>query len=287
MALVWALVSGFAFGIGDFFIRLGVRNGTPFTGAIINSATVLVFFVIIASIRGMEGGSFWPSAGWFFLMGAAASGPGRISLYYSMRRIGVSRATVLIIAGPLISLVYALAFLGERPSWHGILGTVIVVVGVAGVVADRSGIRMSPKATLLGLVPAFFLGLTVVFSRLGMQSRPDPVLGSFVSSLGALLFLLATQGAFQREERWGAERRGFMYFLGGGLCYCGAFFAYHSALEMGTVSLVAPLSFTSPLFSILTARLFVQELERVTWRLAVGAFVVFIGIYLVSISQGG
>ena len=59
------------------------------------------------------------------------------------------------------------------------------------------------------------------------------------------------------------------------------------ALGAGRVSFIAPLTFTSALFSILIARLFAQELERVTWRLAAGALVVFIGVYLVSLSKGG
>ena len=287
LALFWALLTAMTFGVGDFFIRLGVRNGTPLTGAVVNSGTVLVFFLILGWVLGWREGPIWPAAGWFFLMGAAASGPGRVTFYYSMRRIGVSRATVLITIGPLLSLLFAVAFLGERPSWHAVLGAVTVVVGLASVVSDPAGIRLTPRVTLLGLIPAFFLALTAVFSRLGMQSLPDPIMGSGVSSLGAVLFLLSSQTALPREDRWHAERRGFLYFLGGGFCYCAALYSYHEALGTGSVSFVAPLSFTSPLFSILVARMFAQELEQVTWRLALGAAIVFVGIYLVSISTVG
>ncbi|MDP6086563.1 MAG: DMT family transporter [Nitrospinota bacterium] len=287
IALFWGLVAGASFGVGDFAIRMGVRNGTPFTGAIIISSTVIAVSGVAAGIHGVADGSLWPAIGWFLLMGLAASGPGRIFFFYSLRRIGVSRATVLIIVTPLFSLLYAMVFLGERPSWHIILGLLFVISGVGAVVMDRSGIRMSPKAVLLGLTPALFLGGTLVFSRLGMQSLPDPTLGNIVTSLGSLLFLLAAQPLIPKQERWGVERRGVAWFGLGGLCYCAAFFGHHTALGSGPVSFVAPITFTSSLFSILIARLFAQDLERVTWRLAAGAFTVFIGVYLVSLSNAG
>ncbi len=287
MGLFWGLLCGFAFGCGDLLTRLGVRNGTPFTGAVINSGTTLVFFAVIVSAEGVMAGALWPAMGWFLLTGVAAIGPGRLLFYYSIRRIGVSRASVLVIITPLISMVTAVALLGERPSWRVVLGAVIIVGGLVGVVTDRGGIRIDPRAALLGLLPTLFLSLTPFFIRLGMQSLPDPALGSLLSSVGALTFLLTLQKTVSREDRWGADRRGFPKFLGAGVCYSVAFYAYHAALGSEIVSFVASLAFTSPLFAILLARLLFQRLEQITWRLAVGGVVVFIGVFLISISKGG
>ena len=142
MGLFWGLVCGFAFGCGDLLTRLGLRNGTPFTGAIINSGASLIFFAVIVSAQGVQAGPLWPAMGWFLLTGAAAIGPGRLLFYYSIRRIGVSRASVLVIVTPLISMLTAVALLGERPSWRVVLGAVIIVGGLLSVVTDRGGIRI-------------------------------------------------------------------------------------------------------------------------------------------------
>ena len=287
MGLFWGLLCGFAFGCGDLLTRLGVRNGTPFTGAIINSGTTLIFFAVIVSVEGVQAGALWPAMGWFLLTGVVAIGPGRLLFYYSIRRIGVSRASVLVIITPLISMLTAVALLGERPSWRVVLGAVIIVGGLLSVVTDRGGILIDSRAALLGLLPTLFLSLTPFFIRLGMQSLPDPSLGTLLSSVGALTLLLMLQKAVPREDRWGADRRGFLKFLGAGVCYSVAFYAYHAALGSEIVSFVASLAFTSPLFAILIARLLFQRLEQITWRLAVGGAVVFIGVVLISISKGG
>ena len=183
--------------------RLGLRNGTPFTGAIINSGASLIFFAVIVSAQGVQAGPLWPAMGGFLLTGAAAIGPGRLLFYYSIRRIGVSRASVLVIVTPLISMLTAVALLGERPSWRVVLGAVIIVGGLLSVVTDRGGIRIDRRAVLLGLLPTLFLSLTPFFIRLGMQSLPDPSLGSLLSSVGALILLLTSQKAVPREDRWG------------------------------------------------------------------------------------
>ncbi len=284
---MWGLLAGFSFGIGDFIIRLGVRNGTPYTGAITSSSILCILFITLLLAGGIRPGPLWPAVGWFVLTGVAATAPARISFYYSIRRIGASRATVLILISPLLSLLYAVVLLGERPSSTAILGAFVVVGGVASVVADPKGFRMSPKDFGLGMLPNLFMGFTVIFIRLGMQALPDAILGGSVSSLSALLALLAMQKSIASKDRWGAKWDGMKFFLIGGTCYCAAFYTYHKALEFGEVNFAAPLVFMSPLITIAFSRVFLQSLERVTWRLAIGATIVVAGIYLVSISKGG
>jgi drug/metabolite transporter (DMT)-like permease len=46
--------------------------------------------------------------------------------------------------------------------------------------------------------------------------------------------------------------------------------------------LVAPIVGTSPLFAIAMTHLFLQRLERVTWRTALGASLVAAGVALVT-----
>ncbi len=287
MVIFWGLLSGFTYGCGDVFTRLGVRSGTPFTGAVVTSASMAIFFLIAVFVRGVSPGPLWPAVGWFFLTGIAATGPGRMIYYFSFRRIGVSRASVLVIITPLVSMLIGVTFLGETPSWLLVVGAFFIVGGVMSVLTDRSTIRISLPAALLGLLPAFFFALTPVFIRLGMLALPDPILGGFITSVGALAFILAVQKPVPSADRWGLDRRAFWCFLFGGVFYMVSFFAFYQALGLETVSFVTPLVYTSPLFSLLIARLFIQKLEQVTWRLAVGAVVVFLGVILVSISQGG
>jgi len=287
MTVFWALLSGFCFGAADIFTRMGVRTATPYTGAIFNSISMATALGIVVGIRGSGPGALWPAAGWFFLVGVAGLAPGRVFYYFSIRRLGVSRAAVLNSITPFLVILIGMVFLGERPTWHIPVGAVFIVGGVVGILVDRSATRISPSAAFFGLIPAVFFAVIPVFMRMGVRSLPDPLLGSAISSGGALIALLAGAFLIPRDSRWGGDLRGIGFFLLAGLGYASAFITLYKAVSLGTVSFVAPLFYTSPLVSILIARALIQKLEQVTWRLAAGALSVFVGVVVVSMSSGG
>ncbi|MDP6088187.1 MAG: EamA family transporter, partial [Nitrospinota bacterium] len=159
--------------------------------------------------------------------------------------------------------------------------------GLLGLTIDKTSIRITPSVALLGLLPTVFFSIMPLFMRMGMRSLPNPVLGTFLAAVGALAALLAGQGFLPRADRWGVNRRAFGLLTAAGLCYTAAFFTFYEALGSETVSFVTPLVFTSPLFAMLISRLFFQDLEQVTWKLAVGGVVVFLGVVAISLSRGG
>ncbi len=287
MGFFWAILCGFAFGMGDTLIRLGVRSGTPFTGAIISSSTMVLLLLFPVLSQDLGGRPLWPAIGWYLAMGAAATAPGRLLFYFSLRRIGVSRASILVTISPLLSMLFAVAFLGERPTGWVVLGAILIFLGVLSFTMEKTSIRITPAAALLGLLPTVFFSMMPLFMRIGMRSLPNPVLGTFLAGVGALAVLLAVQGFLPRADRWGVSRRAFGLFVAAGFFYTAAFFAFYEALGSESVSFVAPLVFTSPLFAMLVARLFFRDLERVTWKLAAGGVVVFLGVVAISLSRGG
>ena len=267
IALVWGISSGFLFGLADVFTRLGVRKSAPLVGAIIISSTVFILYGVTILLRGPGPAPDWTGAIWFFLAGACGTGPGRLLFHFSVQRIGVSRASVLLAGTPLISMLIAVVFLGERPGWTLVAGAVLIVLGIMNV---------------LSLIPAIFYSLSPVFSRLGILAIPDRLLGNTLTSLGVLVFLLATPLAVPRNNRWRLDPRGLWIFLVAGVIYALAFYAFYSAIALSSVSFTTPLIYTMGLFSALISRLLFQHLEQVTWRLALSAIIVFLGVFLVS-----
>ena len=283
MAVVYALISALAFGTGDVLTRLGVRSGTPLVGALTSGIVMLFVFAIPVFFANSITQPLWPGAGWFFAVGILLTGPGRILYYNSVRRIGVARATVLINVSPLVGMLSAVIFLGERPSLWIIIGAFLIVGGLTGMVKDPGGIHISPRNLFWGILPTLFFALTPLFMRIGMQSLPDPILGSFISAMGGIVFLLAFQPTIPRDDRWKTNRKAMKIFVIAGLVHAIAFATYYGALEQGEVSVVAPLVYLSPLLSVLIARMFLQNLEQVTWRLIAGGVSVFLGVVIISL----
>jgi len=286
-ALLWGLFAGFLFGTGDVLTRLGIRTAGPYVAAVITSSVVFVAFAAALYLRGLGPENSWTAAMWFLLMGLCSTGPGRLLFYFSVRRIGVSRASVMVAFTPLFSILIAVAFLGERPSLLLLAGTLLIVGGIINVVMDRSKIRIHLRTALLGLLPALVYSTSPVFMRLGLLAQADRIFGNAVSALGALFFMFAMTPAIPRDNRWTLDRKAFLTFLAAGVFYSTAFFAYFSAMGDSSVSFTTPLIYTMALFSSLISRIFFQHLEQITWRLAISAVVVCIGIALISNSRAG
>jgi uncharacterized membrane protein len=58
--------------------------------------------------------------------------------------------------------------------------------------------------------------------------------------------------------------------------------AMFHALNAGSVVIVSPLSAISPLFIIVIAGIFLRKVERVTWRITLGAVLIVGGTFLLS-----
>ena len=59
------------------------------------------------------------------------------------------------------------------------------------------------------------------------------------------------------------------------------------ALGQAPVVVVAPVTGTNPLFSIILAWVFLRQMERLTLRVVLGAVLVVAGVTVVSVSQAG
>jgi uncharacterized membrane protein len=54
------------------------------------------------------------------------------------------------------------------------------------------------------------------------------------------------------------------------------------ALQLGTVSVVAPISATAPIFVLPLSMLFLRGIERVTARVVAGTALVVLGVFLIA-----
>ena len=58
--------------------------------------------------------------------------------------------------------------------------------------------------------------------------------------------------------------------------------AEHREQDPGSVSVVAPLAGTTPLFVLALSRIFLRDLEPLSVRLVVGTLLIVLGVYLIT-----
>lgn len=137
---------------------------------------------------------------------------------------------------------------------------------------------------LLALGAACAYGVNAIVIREGIQRFGIVLPGLTVAMLVGLLTMapLSLRGS---RPAGGLPRRAVGFVLLSGLSAAVGIGSNFMALSQLPVSVVAPISSTYPLVTLLLARLFLGESERVTRRSALGAILVVAGVILVTLSR--
>ena len=277
LALAGAIASAGA----SILIRQGLRGGTTYGGFWVNLAVGSVCLWVILLLRGplepvrVEGLAYFVAAG---LVGTVA---GRLLRFLAIEKVGASVTSALNNLFPFISSGLAILLLGEEVTTAIVVGTLVIVAGtvVLSLTGQEMGFR--PAHLALPILSATCFGVVAILRKLGLGTM-SPVAGFAVNVTTALIaftFFLFVAGKLGTIL---GTPRSIMYFVWAGLAENLGVFLILVALSMGTVSVVAPLTGTAPIFVLVMSPFFLRGLERPTWRVVVGTLLIVFGVYLIT-----
>jgi drug/metabolite transporter (DMT)-like permease len=184
-------------------------------GARVINLCKCVIATVLLTVTVVVGGS-WPALaceplilGWLVLSGLLGLTLGDTALFAAVARIGVHRTLLVQTTAPLFAAALALP-LGERLGAHHAGGGVLILLGVALVVAPgrgaAAGAGFTAGGVLLASLAAFGQGSGVVVAKLGMVEMPV-VPATLVRLAAASVGLAAVEAAGGRLSRVSAVVR--------------------------------------------------------------------------------
>lgn len=296
-------------------VRLALRGSTAATATLASVVTNIAALWLLATLTGSLSRVFQPASLIFLLAGAFAPAFARLTYYESINIIGVARASTLSNTTPIFAAILAVPFLHEELTWRLVLGTVMVVFGVALAVKpqDRrpaarsaaaaevvvphpddpagswvprffpSWLRADRRRTtgiLLALNTAVMASISFLLRKTGLRVLPDPTLAAALTVSGSLAVLLPFQALRSSRDPLRADRTSLTYLVAGGLLTTAGFLSYFLALNLGDIVRVTPLSNTSPIFAVALLYAF-RQIENVAPSTTLGAILTVAGIVLV------
>ena len=109
-----------------------------------------------------------------------------------------------------------------------------------------------------------------------------------VASFFALLFAGVTMSLYMDKDipkDRGAPKRGFMFMALAGIVGSAAITVSFLAFSYAPVVIVSPITGINPLIALVLAHLFLQRLERVTFRICTGAVMAVLGVTVITLSN--
>jgi drug/metabolite transporter, DME family len=222
----------------------------------------------------------------FILAGLIGTVAGRLLRFVSIEKVGASIAAALNNLHPFFASALAILLLGERITAPILAGTVIIVVGT--ILLSEGGRRIGFRwwqLTLPVLAAACF-GVVAIVRKLGL-SEMGAVPGSAINVTTALVAFTLLLAAFRRGgDVLACRGRSLGWFIAAGLAENTGVFLNVLALSVGSVSVVAPLLGTAPIFVLLLSLVFMRELETLSSRVVLGTVLIVLGVYSITALSG-
>jgi DME family drug/metabolite transporter len=186
---------------------------------------------------------------------------------------------------PLLTLILAVIFLGERPGAGVLLGTGMVVLGVILVSYEPTAKGSFHRGIYWGFASALSLGLSMFIRKKGIVAFPNPMLTVAWANLVGIPILASLRAVVPPELfRWGGRTTVIAIILLGVLNAGNQVFI-NMAVKMGDVSVVTPIVASSPIFSLLFTAVLLRDIERIRPPMVGGVLLSVSGMVLVAVER--
>lgn len=282
-----ALLSAFLYGLSHIFARLSLVHLHPIAVAGIFTLVNL----IIAAPVGLGSVPFeayrWQGIAGFAVMGVFGFAGLRVLLAVGIRLLGASRNAPISGIYPLFTALGAAVMFQERPGWAVWAGTVFIVTGIMWASLEPEGDTWNRRHLALPVAQALFRAIGALAQKLGLLYMNAPMFSIAIGGISGSCCIL-TYGWFCRKEEglFRCSGSGLLFAILLGLTNTVALYFFTVALSRSAVSLVVPIISTSPVFTLLLAKVFLRDLENVGREAWYGGALVVAGTILITLSGG-
>jgi uncharacterized membrane protein len=277
-----ALAGAVSSALATILIRQGLQHGNFYVGFWVN---------VIVGVVGLWGAvlvlepadAYRPAAiPLFMLSGIIGTAGGRLLRFVSIEKVGAPVAASITNLNPFIATGLAILVLGERVTLPIIAGTGVIVLGTTLLSLSGRRVGFRPPHLLYPFLSASCFGTVAIIRKLGL-GQAGPLFGSAVNITTALVTFTAFLVASGKRPTLMSQGRGLVYFVGAGIAENLSVLLVLVALSLGEVSVVTPLAGTAPLFVLPFTSLFLKGIEKLTYRIVVGAILIVIGVFLLTL----
>lgn len=285
-AVLFALGTSLAYAFADVIARFGLQRADPLVGAMMALAASVTLLFLLAIPTGAQFPAF--GAHYFWMVAGGACNPGLffVLFFIGISKMGVSRAAPIKGSSAIFAALLAVVFLGEEPAWYNLVGILLVVGGIAVISSGEETRHWRRVDMLWPLGAAVAASIAAICWRTGIQAFPDAVAGAAVAIASALVVVAAYTLTMRRSQIRQNVRASWGLFMVSGSIEGFGKFLYGSALQLGEVYRMLPVIQTSPLFVVLLSLMVLRRVERITWRVPIGAVFTVGGAILVNVRFG-
>jgi drug/metabolite transporter (DMT)-like permease len=281
---LFAWLTALSFAVANVTVRHGMRYSTPLTATFVSLIVhTSVLWTALFLTYGIPSVKFVAVAA--FCLTGVVQPIMRFCQYKGMEKIGTSRAVTLRNTYPVLTVLIGITLLGEHLTLLGTLGTALVVVGIflSSWKLDEQFKDFRWLHAIYPLITSTITAFVHPLRRYALLQSNEPLFFAALVGPISLLSFAAFYWSPASSEKLVWDRRALVPFMFSGLAETLAVLFLLFAYSNGPVVIVAPISSTVPIWTMLLAAIFLKDLERFTKAGVLGSVLVVVGVVAISL----
>ena len=126
-------------------------------------------------------------------------------------------------------------------------------------------------------------GASLILAKQVVEDTPPLLAATLGMTFGLLVLAVISAPDVRRDV--GTRQRAWVWAALGGLAAGSGITLMFLAISSAPVVVVAPILAMNPLTAILFSQIFLRGMERITWRVLIGALLVVAGVIIITLGQ--
>lgn len=280
MWILLAFGSALFSGLTSITAKCGIKKTDSTVATAIRTGVVLVCSAIMVCVVGSWGELPEIDAkSWIFLaLSGIATGASWLCYFKAISTGDINKVVPLDKSSTVLTAIIAMIFLGESVTVPKVTGLIVITVGTYLMIGKKDGETETKKGAgwfVFGALSAVFAALTSVLAKVGIrnvESNLATAIRTAVVLVMAWLTVFATGKTGKIKE---TPKNELIFIVISGILTGASWICYYKALQLGEVSVVAPIDKLSIVVTVVFS--YIVFKEKLTLKSFMGFLMTIVG----------
>jgi bacterial/archaeal transporter family protein len=285
MSITLALFAALFAALTAILAKIGMENVNSNLATAIRTIIVLIMAFIVVTVTEQLSTILMIStkALLFILLSGLATGLSWLFFFRALAIGDVSKVVPIDKASIVLTILLSILVLGEEAKAKILIGGALIAIGtfvLIGKSIENKRFSGSQAYILYAIIGAIFAALTSILAKIGMEGV-DSNVATFLRTIVILLFAWAIvffQGTYKKMKQ--ISKRGYLFLVLSGAATGLSWLCYFAAIEIGKVSVVAPIDKSSVVITMILS--FVILKEKASKHTIIGGVIITIGTFVLA-----
>lgn len=279
MWLIYALISSFFAGITSILAKCGINKTDSTVATALRTIVVCIFsWLLVKDITYIETKTLV-----FLILSGLSTGASWLCYFKALQLGDINKVVPIDKSSIVLTIILASMFLNEGISLLKFISIILIGLGTLFMIdkKDSSNNSNNKQWLIYALLSALFASLTSIFGKIGIANI-DSYYGSAIRTTVVLIMswvMVLISGKSSKLKI--VDKKEIIFIVLSGIATGVSWLAYYKALQVGPLSIIAPIDKLSILVTIIFSYFVFKE--KLSFKALVGLLLIIIGTLLLAL----